>query len=181
MMTERLEIVPAMPHLIRAALISDAALGAALKAAIPSTWPPEYLDRSALEFTLARLEERPEQAGWWMYFVVLRGDAEGPTLIGSAGYKGPISSDGTFEVGYGIVADRRRHGYATEVTRGLLARGFAAPQARRAIAETLPELTPSIGVLLKCGFRFAGPGSEAGVIRFALTREEYLLRSRGRP
>jgi RimJ/RimL family protein N-acetyltransferase len=41
------------------------------------------------------------------------------------------------------------------------------------IAETLPELTPSIGVLGKCGFHLIGEGSEPGVIRFELTRAAY--------
>ena len=41
------------------------------------------------------------------------------------------------------------------------------------IAETLPELTPSIGVLRKGGFALIGEGSEPGVIRFELTRAAY--------
>ena len=40
------------------------------------------------------------------------------------------------------------------------------------IAETLPGLMPSIGVLRKCGFRFIGDGSEPGVIRYELTRDD---------
>jgi RimJ/RimL family protein N-acetyltransferase len=55
----------------------------------------------------------------------------------------------------------------------LIGRAFAFPDVRRVIAETLPELTPSIGVLRKCGFRFIGEGSEPGVIRFAITREQH--------
>jgi RimJ/RimL family protein N-acetyltransferase len=77
------------------------------------------------------------------------------------------------EIGYGIVSDRRRRGFATETTRGLLANAFAVPTVTRAIAETLPELTSSIGVLEKCGFHLLGEGSEPGVIRFELTRAEY--------
>jgi RimJ/RimL family protein N-acetyltransferase len=44
---------------------------------------------------------------------------------------------------------------------------------RRVIAETLPELAGSIGVLRRCGFRLLGEGSEPGVIRFELRREEH--------
>lgn len=170
--TQRLEVVPATPELTRAALDGPGALGAGLGASVPSTWPPEYLDRPSLEFTLDRLAESPGQAGWWLHFVVLTAAAE-RTLIGSAGYKGPPAADGTVEVGYGIVSDHRRRGYASEVVRGLLARAFALPQVTRAIAETLPELAPSIGVLRKCGFRPAGEGSEPGVIRFELSRLEH--------
>ena len=120
---------------------------------VPATWPPEYLDPASLEFTLERLAEGPGMEGWWLHFVLLRDDGGGRTLVGSAGYKGPPTADGTVEVGYGIVSDHRRRGYASETVRGLLAHAFARPAVRRTIAETLPDLTPSIGVLRKCGFR----------------------------
>ena len=171
--TDRLELVPATPETTRAALAGSSALAASLRASVPATWPPEYLDAPSLEYTLLRLAEGPENAGWWLHFIVLKGDDGSRTLIGSGGYKGPPSNDGTVEVGYGIVSDRRRRGYASEATRGLLAHAFAWPRVRRAIAETLPELAPSIGVLEKCGFRLIGKGSEPGVIRFELTRAEW--------
>jgi [ribosomal protein S5]-alanine N-acetyltransferase len=171
--TERLELVPATVESARAALNGESALAACLGVAVPATWPPEFLDPPALEFTWARLAEGPQHAGWWLHFVVLaRGGATGRTLVGSAGYKGPPSPDGTVEVGYGIVRDHQRQGYASEAVRGLLEHAFAFPAVQRVIAETLPELTPSIGVLRKCGFRLIGDGSEPGVIRFELRRDE---------
>ena len=171
--TERLELVPATMQRTRAALEGEPALAASLGASVPATWPPEFLDPPSLEFTLDRLAVGPEQAGWWLHFVVLAHGASGRTLIGSAGYKGPPSPDGTVEVGYGIVREHQRNGYASEAVRGLLAHAFADPAVQRVIAETLPELAPSIGVLRKCGFRLIGDGSELGVIRFELTRAEY--------
>lgn len=176
--TERLELVPATVALARAALDTSAALAAHLDVVVPDTWPPEFLDPPALEFTLDRLAEGARQAGWWLHFVVLTRGARGRTLIGSAGYKGPPSPDGTVEVGYGIVRDHQRQGYASETVRALLEHAFAVPAVHRVIAETLPELTPSIGVLRKCGFRLVGDGSEPGVIRFEITRAEFAT---GRP
>lgn len=171
--TDRLELVPATLELTQAALDGEHALGACLHAVVPPTWPPEYLDRASLQVTLDRLAEGLEQAEWWLHFVVLRGAEPARILIGSAGYKGPPSADGTVEVGYGIVRDHQRRGYASEAVRGLLAHAFAVPAVRRVIAETLPELAASIAVLGKCGFRLIGEGSEPGVIRFELTRAEY--------
>jgi [ribosomal protein S5]-alanine N-acetyltransferase len=171
--TEHLELVPATLDLTRAALEGNSALSAGLSVVVPATWPPEFLDSPSLEFTLARLAEGSQQAGWWLHFVVLRHGVPGRTLIGSAGYKGPPSPEGTVEVGYGIVRDYQRQGYASETVQGLLAHAFALPQVRRVVAETLPELTPSIGVLRKCGFRLVGDGSEPGVIRFEVTRVDY--------
>ena len=175
--TERLELVPATIELMHAALEGGSALGASLDAVVPATWPPEFLDPPSLTFIIDRLEEGPEQAGWWLHFIVLPRGPAGRTVIGSAGYKGPPSTDGMVEVGYGLVRDHHRQGYASEAVRGLLAHAFALPAVRRVIGETLPELTASIGVLRKCGFRLIGDGSEPGVIRFELTRPEYSARN----
>jgi RimJ/RimL family protein N-acetyltransferase len=176
-LTARLELVPATPELTRAALDDVPALGAALRASVPSTWPPELLDAPPLRYTLERLAEGPEQAGWWLHFIVLTAGPNGRTLIGSAGYKGPPSEDGTVEIGYGIVSDQRRRGYASEAAAGLLDRAFAMPSVHRVIAETYPELVGSIGVLGRCGFHPIDGGSEPGVIRFEITRAEYTARA----
>lgn len=177
--TERLTLVPATVATVQAALDGPDALAATLGAVVPAGWPPQFVDAPALEFILARLDAGLEQAAWWMYFVLLPRDGASPTLVGSAGYKGPPSADGTVELGYGIVSEYQRRGFASEATRGMVARAFRFPAVRRVIAETLPELTPSIGVLQKCGFRLIGEGSEPGVIRFEITRAEYAAATGG--
>jgi RimJ/RimL family protein N-acetyltransferase len=169
--TIRLEIVPSTPALVHAALQGHVALATELAADVPSSWPPEYLDEDSLNFTLARFAEGDDQLGWWLHFVVLRPGVEPRTLIGSAGFCGQPTPDGDVEVGYGIVSDRRRQGFATEVVRGLVAHAFSYPSVRRVIAHTLPELAPSIGVLEKCGFQLVEESPAPGVIRFALARD----------
>ncbi|HKU62370.1 MAG TPA: GNAT family N-acetyltransferase [Gemmatimonadales bacterium] len=171
--TQRLELIPSTPGTIRAALESDTALASAMGAVVPDTWPPEFLDHPALEWTLERLTQAAREDNWWLHFIVLRDTPQGRTLIGTAGYKGPPDEEGTVEVGYGVVRDRQRLGYASETVRGLLANAFARAAVRRVIAETYPELIASIGVLRKCGFRLIGEGSEPGVIRYEITRDEY--------
>ncbi len=172
--TARLELVPATAELLRAALEGQDAMALALRAAVPPSWPPESLDDAALEFVLAKVAEDPEVAPWWMYFVLLPGGGSTQrALIGTAGSKGPPSADGTVEVGYGIATEFRRQGYASEATLALVAQAFRNPAVTRVIAETLPSLAPSIGVLRKCGFRFIGDGSEPGAISYELTRSEY--------
>jgi len=165
--TERLELRPATPAIVKAALQNKRALGAALNASVPRSWPPEYLDDDALNYTLVRLKEYPDHLAWWMHFALLKGKR--PKLIGVAGYKGP-PIDGVVEIGYGIVKDQRRKGFASEAVVGLVGRALETNQVRKIIAETLPNLKPSIGVLNKVGFALSGPGSEPGVIRFELPR-----------
>jgi ribosomal-protein-alanine N-acetyltransferase len=168
--TERLDLIPATPTLLRAALGPRDRLAAALGARVPESWPPKYLDDAAIEYTRARLSEGERHAGWWMYFILKLEPEGGRTLVGSGGYAGPPAQDGSVEVGYGIVSDHQRRGYASEAVRGLVKRAFERPEITRVTAQTLPELKESIGVLLKCGFRHAGAGAEPGAIRFELER-----------
>ncbi len=83
------------------------------------------------------------------------------------------NAEGTVEVGYSVVPEYRRRGYATEATRAMIKHAFADAAVRRVIAHALPELVSSIGVLEKSLFAYAGPGSEPGAIRFVLEREVY--------
>lgn len=164
--TARLDLIPATTDLVRADLAGREALAAALGVAVPEGWPPELFDEPALRFTLDRLEEESAQAGWWLYYVVRR---DGPVLVGVVGYKGPPER-GEVEIGYGVVPEHQGRGYATEASAALVTRAFAQPEVDAVIAETLPELVPSIGVLEKLRFGFVGEGSEPGVIRYRLER-----------
>jgi len=178
--TPRLDLVPASPELLRDLLGSREALTVHLGAEVPASWPPEHVDAAAIRYILDRIQQAPGHAPWWLYFVVGRkGSAEG-AVVGTAGFKGPPDTEGTVEIGYSIVEEHRRRGYASEAVRGLLDHAFGTPGVRRVVAETLPELTPSIGVLRNCGFLLEGEGSEPGVIRYGMTRASHLERNRSR-
>lgn len=173
--TPRLRLVGATPAMLRAEGDDHTRFGELLNARIPASWPPELYDDGARLWTLNAVESTPEHAGWWMYYVVL--DGPEPELAGVAGYKGPPDDDGTVEVGYGVLTEHRRRGYATEATAALVERAFGHPHVTRVIAETMPELVPSIGVLEKLGFTLEGEGSEPGVIRYTLPRRRWSERS----
>jgi RimJ/RimL family protein N-acetyltransferase len=176
--TPRLELIAATPTLLKAELDGRRVLETALGASVPAEWPPELFDRDAMEFMLRRLEAPEGEPGWWLWYVV-RHSADGTarTAVGVCGYKGAPDAEGTVEIGYSILREYQRQGYATEAVAGLLARAFADARVRRVTAETLPDLTASIGVLEKQGFGEAGPGSEHGVVRYELPRERYEARS----
>ena len=86
--------------------------------------------------------------------------------VSAGGYKGPHTPEGMVEIGYSILANYQRRGFASEAVRGLLDNAYAHGDVTSVIAETLPELEPSIGVLRNAGFELVGDGSEPGVIRF---------------
>jgi RimJ/RimL family protein N-acetyltransferase len=176
--TDRLLLVPGRAELLRVALVDPRALALALGAGVPASWPPEFLDELALEFVLGRILSDPQVTPWWLYFVVRRHphalegarDPRGPVLIGTAGFKGPPTGDGSVELGYGIVRDHQRRGYASEAVAALVAWAYRDTRVQRVLAETFPERIASIGVLSKCGFRNIGSGSEPRTVRFEHTR-----------
>lgn len=178
--TARLLLVPATPAILRAELRSAAALAEALGVEVPGSWPPELYDEGAVRWALDALEREPAAADWGFYYVALQpaAGADRPLLIGASGYKGPPDTHGTVEIGYGILPEHRRRGYAREAVDGLLDWAFADERVARVIAHTLTELAPSIAVLRSAGFSFTGPGAdpqEPGAIGYELTRAEYNL------
>jgi ribosomal-protein-alanine N-acetyltransferase len=127
-------------------------------------------DEHSQQAFLASLEKaRPHDAGWNLWFCILR---EPRTLVGNAGFKGRPQG-GLAEIGYSMLEAHQRNGYCTEAVRALLDWAFQDPGVRTIVAHTLPGLTPSIGVMEKCGFVFAGDGPiEDGMptIRYQLSR-----------
>lgn len=177
--TPRLRLVPGTPAVLRAELESTRALAAALGADVPASWPPDFYDADAVRYTLGWLATRPDAATWGLYYVLeTAADDAGarPLAVGAGGYKGAPDASGAVEIGYSIVADRRRRGYAREAVDGWLAHAFADARVTRVLAHTLVELEPSIGVLRSAGFAFVGPGAdpqEPRAIQYVLHRAAY--------
>jgi RimJ/RimL family protein N-acetyltransferase len=181
--TARLDLTVATEKALRAELESPTALAEALDAFVPAGWPPEFYDADAVNYSLQWLLKHPSEANWGFYYFLERAaDIGRRVLVGAGGFKGPPDPDGLVEVGYSIVPERYRRGYATEATRGLLAFAFADPRVRTVIGQTITTLQASIGVLEKAGFRFAGAGDDphapegSQVIRYAITRDEWSSR-----
>ncbi|WP_218000626.1 GNAT family N-acetyltransferase [Nocardia higoensis] len=76
-------------------------------------------------------------------------------LVGSTGLFWP-PADGRLEIGYGIVASRRGHGYATEAVAALTAHARTAPEVRTVFARVSTDNPASIAVLRACGYRQTG-------------------------
>jgi ribosomal-protein-alanine N-acetyltransferase len=175
--TERLELIPGTAEMFVARVDDRESLSRHLGGArVPDNWPPELYDQDAVNWTARYLAENPDTGGWALWFLVLRPNeaARGArTVIGCCGFKGKPVADGTCEIGYGVLPQFRRAGYASEAVRALLAWAFSQPRVARVIAETYPELKPSIRVMEKNGLRFIGDGSEERVIRYELTRADW--------
>lgn len=165
--TDRLELVAGTAEMARAEIDDPAVVFRLLGAERPADWPPPLNDEQSMAFFLSRLEKGPEQVGWLSWYVALGQRRRGRrVIIGNIGFKGRPDANGTVEIGYSMRPAFQGRGYATEAAHGLIAWAFSHPEVRRVVAETFPDLKPSIRVLEKNGFRRAGPGSEPDAIRF---------------
>jgi len=172
--TDRLELIAGTPELARAEIGDRSLFSRLLGARVPASWPPPLNDADSMEWFARYLEENPDGVGWSCWYFVLRGgEAGGGVAIGNGGFKGKPTADGTVEIGYSLLAEYQGKGYATEAVRSLLAWAFSHPHVGCVIAETYPDLWPSIRVLEKSGFTHAGEDSGEGIIRFALSRAEF--------
>ena len=162
---QEVELLRATAEMIEAELRGPREIGELLGMELPDQWPPAENDEQSFRWMLKLLED-PANAEWGMhYFVVTTG--EGRTLAGTGGYTGP-PNQGTVEIGYSVAADLQRRGIATEATRLLVESAFARG-VTTVVANTLPHLEASIGVLDKLGFEQVPPSRE-GVITFALVQ-----------
>ena len=168
--TNRLELVAATLEVAQAEINDLPAFARLLDVPRPMTWPPPLNDEHSQQAFLASLHKaRPDDAGWNLWFCILRNPR---ALVGNAGFKG-CPQGGPVEIGYSMLEAYQRNGYCTEAVRALLDWAFQTPAVETIVAHTLPGLTPSIRVMEKCGFVFVGDGPiEDGMstIRYQLSR-----------
>ena len=170
--SNRLTLIPSTLAHVRTELEAPDQLATLLGAVVSADWPTGEYDRDAMEFFRARLEEGGEAVeGWYGWYAVREVDEEGPrALVGAGGYFGPPDTLGTVEVGYSILPEWQRRGYASEMVELLVKHAFTFDDVEIAIAHTTAANPASIAVLLRCGFHAAGAGREVDTLRFECSR-----------
>src|SRR5262249_22725871 len=119
--TTRLELVAATLSLVEAEITGSSQLAVMLQAEV-QCWPPPLNDENTLRWTVEKLRNDPEKAGFFAWYVILVGPER--RLVGLAGFKGPPDRSGTIEVGYSVVEAWQRQGIGSEATRALMEWGF---------------------------------------------------------
>jgi ribosomal-protein-alanine N-acetyltransferase len=156
--TARLELRP-LPPAVAAVLPADrAAAGALLGAMLPAEWPQgDLLDVLPLQ---ARSHGRAADFGVWVLI-----ESATQTVVGDAGFKGP-PADGVVEIGYSVIPDRRRRGYASEAAVALVDWARSQEDVDSVIAACDRENVASIRTLERLGF--ARTGMDGDEIRWRL-------------
>jgi ribosomal-protein-alanine N-acetyltransferase len=172
-LTPRLALVAIVPEMLRADFAKSPEFPGLIDAEVPDGWPSDGWDEDAYNYLLERFEKYPNYRGWSRYIVV-RAPASGRrTLAGGCGLLGPIELTDDPEIGYGLLPEFQRCGYATEAVAALIAWIFSHPHIRSVNAQTFPHLQGSLGVMAKNGFQFVGPGlgPEEGTVLYRKWRE----------
>ena len=114
--------------------------------------PPEFVSsqwRATWRRRRDQLDADPLSAGW-VTGVIL--DEKQRLAVGRAGYHGPPDEDGMVELGYVVVPEHRRKGYARAALEALLERAAREPQVRVVRATIRPDNTASSDLVKQYGF-----------------------------
>ena len=168
--TNRLTLVPGTVALIRAEIHDHESFAQQLHATVPDNWPPATLV-DALPLFLGWMESAPRGSeGWYAWYALMHADSTSPTmLIGGGGFLGPPDA-GSVQMGYSVLDQFQRQGYATEIVRALTDWAFSHEGLIRITAETEWANPASVRVLEKTGFVSDGQTTEQDGARFELLR-----------
>lgn len=166
--SRRMTLVAATAELVAADLAGREEFADAIGAEVPDEWPPELFDSPSMRVALEQLRD-PAEHGWSLWYLLSK-KHDPPKVLGICGFKGKPDRRGSVEIGYSVLRQFRVQGYATEAVARLVTWAFSHQNVLEVTAETLPHLRQSIRVMEKNGFAFRGPGSEYGVIRYALAK-----------
>lgn len=145
--TGNLRLVPCDAQLLKMAIKGNKQLSEFLGVSLADHWT--QFGVGALQYALDQILARPWELGWWTYFPIHKLDN---MLIGSGGYKGSPTEEGTVELGYEIAPGYCNRGLATEMVRGLIMKAFTDNRVKSILAHTLGQANASTTVLTKCGF-----------------------------
>jgi len=148
--TARLTLVLLTPPLLRAVANGDLAhVERQLDAAVGAGWE----DGVPAARRLKQLAADPSEQPWLVRAIV----ASTPRrVVGSVGFHAPPDDQGRVEIGYDVVADERRKGYARESIHALLDWAWATGSARTCVASVSPQNAPSLALVRSFGFQHVG-------------------------
>jgi ribosomal-protein-alanine N-acetyltransferase len=150
--TRRLRLVPFSLDLKKAAMYDRARLIQMLGVSIPEQWPGPDL-AEALPFFVENMEKAPTDPVWdWLAIHTLD-----QSVIGDIGFMGGPDQNEVVEVGYSIVPDYRKQGYATEMARSLIEWALQEKGIKGITAACLNDNIGSIKVLEKIGMHQVEP------------------------
>jgi len=149
--TKRCDLIPAPPEFLELLVANEyRRAGDVIGVIVPVGWPHDADARTGLSIHLRAVQENPTELLWRIRLIVQR-----PTriLIGSINLKGPPSEDGTVEIGWGVNAEFRCQGIATEASQAVMAWAFEQAGVGRVMATIPADNAASVEVAKRLGMR----------------------------
>lgn len=168
--TSRLQLIPCNLAHLETFLRSREEFARLVGVAVPESFP---VFTESFRYWYERLRDDPSLTGWLSYLFVER---TARVIVGDGGFKGLPDATGNVEIGYAIVPEYRRRGYATEAARGLTTWAFATPTVAAVSADTLADGEASKRVLTALGMRQIGTAhdpEEGPLIHWSIRRQDF--------
>ncbi|HEY4022270.1 MAG TPA: GNAT family N-acetyltransferase [Pseudonocardiaceae bacterium] len=152
-----------MTHALRFVTLSASALAALVAKDLAAACAearielPEYfVSEDALWLWRLRHDQvvaEPASGEWVARAVVAEPD---DIVVGYAGYHGPPDDNGMVEIGYTVLPEHRRQGYARAILRALIERAVAEPEVRVVRVTISPDNIASLATIAGIGFVYVG-------------------------
>lgn len=141
---DRIVVTP-LPAAAAAALPGDRLTASRLiEATLPQDWPQVDL----LDVLPMQAAATPENEAFGVWLMIER---DTNTVVGDIGFIGP-PDDGSVEIGFSVIPDRRRRGYASDAAGRLVVWAFRQPGISVVLAQSDVDNIASAGTLAAAGF-----------------------------
>jgi RimJ/RimL family protein N-acetyltransferase len=117
----------------------------------------------AAEAFLRTVDAGIDPGPYGMYQLIRQGDS---LVVGDIGFHAPPDSSGTVTVGYGLAAEARGQGYATEALKAIIGWAIRQPDVRWVEADAAHGNVPSQRVMERAGMRFIGRNDRLRFYRY---------------
>jgi ribosomal-protein-alanine N-acetyltransferase len=152
--TSRLELASMSPSFLEALLSGRQFIAEGIgRLALPRGWPDEH-DERWLRVRLQEMRDDPLLQPWLARAMVLKRDRLRP-MVGHIGFHG-APKDGSLELGYTVIQQYRRQGYAFEAALGMMDWASREHGISRFLVSISPENQPSLALADKMGFKRIG-------------------------
>ena len=167
LITERLIVIPFTLNICRNILNNDYSDLALLNLKKGRSWPDADV-LNTLPRIIINLNKVEYPTGFESWMIIKKDTLE---VIGDAGFKGFNYEEENIDLGYGIIKEERRKGYAAEAVREIIQWAFATSIVKNITANCLIENIDSIHLLNK--FNFIQDRIENEMIYWRLSVENY--------
>lgn len=169
LLTERLILIPYTTEICTNLLKNDFKDLSRLGLSKGKSWPDDDV-METLPKIINNLSQVESPTGFESWMIVKKDTLE---IIGDAGFKGFNYIDKNVDIGYGIIKEERRKGYAEEAVRELVKWAFSREIVKEITAGCLLDNVGSIHLLKKLNFTETKRDDE--MLYWSLQNKQYQL------